>query len=153
MGAGCGKRVSASCILTLIQKPQLAGACGAGCLPRAAALACGRAAFLISANCAAVQMPLCNQASFFLSAFSSTHVTGMMRRRIALKVLHPLAFGPTGPRLRDLSRPGEVMDKTARQPLPILSGEVGAQRRVSLSCALRTLMYETSRGLGLRPTR
>src|SRR5271166_3299706 len=70
---------------------------------------------------------------FFLSIFSSTHVAGALRGRIALKVPHPLAFGPDGPRLRDLSRyRGEVVGAGAQveQPLPILSGEVGAQRRV-----------------------
>ena len=31
-------------------------------------------------------------------------------------------------------------------------GEAGAKRRVSMSCALRTLMDETFPGMGLRPT-
>ena len=61
----------------------------------------------------------------------SAHVVGVTHRRITLKVPHPLAFGPGGPQLRDLSRFRErLVEQTAQQPLPISSGEVGAQRRV-----------------------
>ena len=72
-----------------------------------------------------------NANAFSLPTSGSTHVADMTRRRIRLKVPHPLAFGPGGPQLRDLSRFRErLWMKTAKKPLPIMSGEVGAQRRV-----------------------
>ena len=60
---------------------------------------------------------------------SSARVVGVTHRRITLKVHHSLALGPDGLSFATRFRE-RLVEQTAQQPLPISSGEVGAQRRV-----------------------